>query len=311
MSRRNKGLDIDGMLLLDKSPGMSSNGAVQRVKRLYQANKAGHTGSLDPIATGLLPVCLGEATKLSGFLLDTDKRYFARARLGRTTTTADIEGDTLEEKPVPMLQGADVERVLARFRGDIDQVPPMYSALKQGGRKLYELARRGVEVEREPRRVRIYALHLAELGDGFLDLDVHCSKGTYIRSLVEDIGALLGCGAHVERLRRTAVGKLNVGDAVTVEQLETLADEQRLPLLLPLSAIADELPLLKLPTESAFFLRRGQAVFAPKLPPGALLRLFTQEGAFLGVGEVNADGMIAPKRLVKEGGNPRQPPEKP
>ncbi len=311
MSRRNKGLDIDGMLLLDKSPGMSSNGAVQRVKRLYQANKAGHTGSLDPIATGLLPVCLGEATKLSGFLLDTDKRYFVRARLGRTTTTADTEGDTLDEKPVPMLQGADVERDLTRFRGDIDQVPPMYSALKQGGRRLYELARQGLEVEREPRKVRIYALHLAELGDGFLDLDVHCSKGTYIRSLVEDIGALLGCGAHVERLRRTAVGKLNVGEAVTVEQLEALADGQRLPLLLPLSAIADELPRFNLPAESAFFLRRGQAVFAPKLPPGGLLRLFTQEGAFLGVGEVNADGMIAPKRLVKEADNPRQPLEKP
>lgn len=300
MSRRKTGRDIDGMLLLDKSPGITSNGAVQRVKRLFQANKVGHTGSLDPIATGLLPLCLGEATKLSGFLLNTDKRYFVRARLGRTTTTADIEGETVDEKPVPRLDVAVIEAVLARFRGEIDQVPPMYSALKQGGRRLYELARKGVEVVREPRRVSIYELRLLEFGSDFLDLDVHCSKGTYIRSLAEDVGASLGCGGHVEQLRRTAVGKFGLNQAVSVDSLESLSDEGRMALLLPLSAIADELPLLNLSAELAFFLRKGQPVFAPNAPAGGLLRLFTREGAFLGVGEVTEDGMIAPKRLVRE-----------
>ncbi len=300
MSRRKNGRDIDGMLLLDKSPGMSSNGAVQRVKRLFQANKVGHTGSLDPIATGLLPLCLGEATKLSGFVLDTDKRYFVRVRLGRTTTTADIEGETVETKPVPVLNEAMLEPILGHFRGEIDQVPPMYSALKQGGRRLYDLARQGIEVEREARRVNIYELILLEWGADYLDLEVHCSKGTYIRSLAVDIGAELGCGGHVEQLRRIAVGKFGLDAAVSLSSLEALADEERLALLLPLSAIADELPIFNLSAELAFFLRRGQPVFAPNAPTSGLLRLFTREGAFLGVGEVTEDGMIAPKRLVRQ-----------
>ena len=301
MSRRKTGRDIDGMLLLDKSPGLSSNGALQRVKRLFQANKVGHTGSLDPIATGLLPLCLGEATKLSGFILNTDKRYRVRVRLGQTTTTADIEGEIVEEKPVPKLGMDELEAILQTFRGEIDQIPPMYSALKRGGQKLYDLARKGVEVEREPRRISIYELRLLELGADFLDLDVHCSKGTYIRSLAVDIGQSIGCGGHVAQLRRTAVGSsFELGQAVTIDYLETLSDEQRLSLLLPISAIADELPIFQLSPELAFFLRRGQAVFAPNAPTNGLLRLFTREGAFLGVGEVNEDGLIAPKRLVKE-----------
>ena len=300
MSRRKTGRDIDGMLLLDKSPGMSSNGAVQRVKRLFQANKIGHTGSLDPIATGLLPLCLGEATKLSGFLLNTDKRYYVRVRLGRTTTTADIEGDTVDEKPVPVFDESILDAILQRFRGETDQVPPMYSALKQGGQRLYDLARKGVEVPREPRKVSIYELCLLEFGANYLDLEVHCSKGTYIRSLAVDIGESLGCGGHVEQLRRLAVGKFDLGQAVPLSRLEALSDEERMSLLLPLSAIADELPLFNLPDELAFFLRRGQAVFVPKLAVGGLLRLFTSEGAFLGIGEVTDDGMIAPRRLVRE-----------
>ena len=300
MSRRKTGRDIDGMLLLDKSPGMSSNGAVQKVKRLFQANKIGHTGSLDPIATGLLPLCLGEATKLSGFLLNTDKRYYVRVRLGRTTTTADIEGATVDEKPVPVFDESVLDTVLQRFRGETDQVPPMYSALKQGGQRLYDLARKGVEVPREPRKVSIYELCLLEFGANYLDLEVHCSKGTYIRSLAVDIGESLGCGGHVEQLRRLAVGKFDLGQAVPLSRLEALSDEERMSLLLPLSAIADELPLFNLPDELAFFLRRGQAVFVPKLAVGGLLRLFTSEGAFLGIGEVTDDGMIAPRRLVRE-----------
>jgi tRNA pseudouridine55 synthase len=300
MTRRNKGRDLHGMLLLDKSPGMSSNGAVQRVKRLLQANKVGHTGSLDPIATGLLPLCLGEATKLSGFLLNSDKRYLTRVRLGRATTTADSEGETLEEKPVPVLDEALVEAVLQPFRGEIEQLPPMYSALNHQGRKLYELARQGVEVERAPRKISIYELRLLERGVDYLDLDVHCSKGTYVRTLAADIGAALGCGGHVEQLRRTAVGGFSLTEAVRFEDLETLDDEARLAWLLPISAIAEELPAFSLSADVAFFLRKGQPVFAPNAPPSGLLRLFTREGAFLGVGEITDDGMIAPRRLIKE-----------
>ncbi len=309
MSRRKKGRDIDGMLLLDKSPGMTSNGAVQRVKRLFQANKVGHTGSLDPIATGLLPLCLGEATKLSSFLLNTDKRYFTRVRLGRTTSTADTEGETLEEKPVPALDGALIESALRPFRGEIEQMPPMYSALKHQGRKLYELARKGVEVERQPRKISIYELRLVEYGEDWLDLDVHCSKGTYVRVLAEDIGAALGCGGHVEQLRRTAVGAFTLAQAVTFEHLETLEDGERLALLLPFSAIAEELPAFSLSAEVAFFLRKGQPVFAPNAPSAGLLRLFTREGVFLGVGEVTDDGMVAPRRLVREPAKPGPIPQ--
>lgn len=300
MSRRQKGRDIHGMLLLDKSPGMSSNVAVQRAKRLYQANKVGHTGSLDPIATGLLPLCFGEATKLSNFLLNSDKRYWVRARLGRTTTTADIEGETLEERPVPVLDEPALQVALARFQGEIDQLPPMYSALKHQGRRLYELARQGVDVERETRRISIFGLELLVLGTDTMELQVHCSKGTYIRSLVADIGEVLGCGAHVEALRRTAVGVLSLDDAITLDGLEPLADHERLAKLLPLSRIAEELPVFTLSQELAFYLLRGQAVFAPGAPVSGLLRLFTHDGAFLGVGEVNEDGMVAPKRLVRE-----------
>jgi len=300
MSRRKTGRDIDGMLLLDKSPGMASNGAVQRVKRLYQANKVGHTGSLDPLATGLLPLCLGEATKLSGFLLNTDKRYFTRVRLGKATATADAEGEIVEEKPVPPLNETMIEAVLQPLRGKIEQLPPMYSAIKHRGRKLYELARRGKEVERQPRQVSIYELRLAGYGADWLDLDVHCSKGTYIRVLAEDIGAALGCGGHVEQLRRTAVGRFTLAQSVCFEDLEAMADEERLALLLPFSAIAEELPAFALSAELAFFLRKGQPVFAPNAPAASLLRLFTREGTFLGVGEVNDDGMVAPRRLVKQ-----------
>jgi tRNA pseudouridine55 synthase len=243
---------------------------------------------------------LGEATKLSSFLLDTDKRYTTRVRLGKSTSTADSEGDILEEKPVPPLSEAVIEAVLQTFRGEIEQLPPMYSALKHQGRKLYELARQGKEVERQPRRITIYELRLLGFGADWLDLDVHCSKGTYIRSLADDIGAVLGCGGHVEQLRRTAVGSFSVEQAVRFEDLETLEDDARLALLLPFSAIAEELPAFALSNEVAFFLRRGQSVFAPNAPVSGLIRLFTHEGVFLGVGEITDDGMIAPRRLVKQ-----------
>lgn len=299
MARRKTGRDIDGMLLLDKPAGLSSNAAMQRMRRLLQANKAGHTGSLDPIATGLLPICLGEATKLSGFVLNHDKKYATRVRLGRTTTTADSEGETVLARPVPPLDAAAIESVLQRLRGTIEQIPPMYSALKQGGQKLYDLARKGLEVDREPRRVHIHELTLTGFGVDWLELQVFCSKGTYIRSLAFDIGEALGCGAYVEQLRRLAVGNLSIDQAISLEALENLGEEQRLGRLLPLSAIAEELPLLALSDELAFHLRRGQAVFAPAAPAAGLLRLFTRDGAFIGVGELAEDGKIAPKRLVK------------
>jgi tRNA pseudouridine55 synthase len=300
MSRRKTGRDIDGMLLLDKPPGMTSNGAVQRVKRLFQANKAGHTGSLDPIATGLLPICLGEATKLSGFLLNDDKRYETRLRLGQTTDTADSEGAVLEEKPVPALSEPLIEAALAPLRGEIEQVPPMYSALKHQGRKLYELARLGVEIERAPRRVMIYELRLLGFGPDYLDLEAHCSKGTYIRSLAVDIGAALGCGAHVSSLRRTAVGAHALGQAITLEQLEALDDAARLARLTPLVDMIERLPVLEISADLAFFIRRGQAVFVPNAPTAGLLGLVARGGAFLGIGEVSEDGKIAPRRLTQD-----------
>ncbi|QSA97595.1 tRNA pseudouridine(55) synthase TruB [Methylococcus sp. EFPC2] len=297
MSRRHKGLPIDGVLLLDKSPGMSSNLALQKARRLYQARKAGHTGSLDPLATGLLPVCLGEATKLSAYLLDDDKRYVTTVRLGRTTTTADSEGETLEVKPVPHFSESDIESVLAGFRGDIEQFPPMYSALKHQGRRLYELARQGVEVERAARSVSIYSLELLAFGPDSLELEVHCSKGTYIRSLAEDIGNMLGCGAHVERLRRTAVGCFDVARAHTLADLEALTEQQRLDLLLPADSAVEGLPAVWLGESQTHFIRHGQAVLAPKAPTDSPLRLYSRELGFLGMGEVNDEGLVAPRRL--------------
>lgn len=299
MSRRRKGRAIDGVLLLDKGAGISSNTAVQRVKRLFQAQKAGHTGSLDPIATGLLPVCLGEATKFSAFLLDTDKRYRVLARLGRTTTTADSEGEVVEERPVPALDECLIDQALQGFRGPIAQVPPMYSALKYQGRRLYDLARQGVEVERPAREIVIHELLLAGFGADWLDLDVHCSKGTYIRSLVADVGAALGCGAHVEQLRRTRVGSFSLQGAVTQEQLEVLSDGERLALLSPADLPVAEFPKISLSADLAFFVRRGQPVLVPKVSARGPLRLYSDDH-FLGIGELNDDGMVAPRRMVVE-----------
>ena len=300
MSRRSSGRDINGMLLLDKGRGLTSNGAVQRVKRLLQARKVGHTGSLDPIATGLLPICLGEATKLSAFLLNTDKRYRVLIRLGQTTSTGDADGQVLEQKPVPILTAALIEGVLARFRGEITQIPPMHSALKHQGARLYELARKGIEVDRPARQITIHELNLMEFAPQHLDIDVHCSKGTYIRSLAADIGEALGCGAHVEQLRRTAVGDFSISQAVEFEHLEALPDEERLAKLLPLERIVADLPAVSLGEELAFFLRRGQAVFVPKAPTRGLVRLYFKQDAFLGIGEVAEDGRIAPRRLIRE-----------
>lgn len=289
---------VHGVLLLDKDRGLSSNAALQKAKRLLGTRKAGHTGSLDPLASGLLPICLGEATKLAGFLLDTDKRYRVTVRLGITTDSGDAEGAVTARRTVPALDAESIEAVLQHFRGTIVQVPPMYSALKHQGRRLYELARRGIQVERPGREVKIHELRLLEFDSGRLDLEVHCSKGTYIRSLAEDLGRALGCGAHVETLRRTAVGLLSVSRAHTLGQLQDLDAESRAARLEPMDLLVPTLPVVELGEAHCASLRHGQLVFSP-LPELArgLVRLQDHSGCFIGIGELRDAGRIAPRRL--------------
>jgi tRNA pseudouridine55 synthase len=298
----NPGIRVDGVLLLDKPRGLTSNQALQRVKRLFRARKAGHTGSLDPLATGMLPICMGEATKLSAYLLDADKLYEVSAVLGVATTTADADGEVLETRPVPELDRATLEKVLIRYQGDIEQVPPMYSALKHQGRRLYDLARAGVEVERKPRRVSIHELRLLELGEGSFSLRLRCSKGTYVRTLVADMGEDLGCGAHVQALRRLAVGPYEAGSMVTLEQLEEAAaagDEQLRSWLRGLDSALQDWPAVTLDADSAYYLQRGQPVLVPRAPGAGRVRIYAGSGVFLGVGEVLDDGRIAPRRLIR------------
>lgn len=299
MSRRRDLHSIDGILLLDKASGMTSNAALQKVKRLLKVRKAGHTGSLDPLASGLLPICLGEATKLSGFLLNTDKRYRVRVRLGITTLTGDSEGEVVKTRPVRSLDEKVFEQTLMRFRGEILQIPPMYSALKYQGRRLYDLARQGIEVEREARRVTIYELTLVNFDSASLELEVACSKGTYIRTLAEDIGESLGCGGHVETLRRTGVGGLSVAEAYTLSHMESVAADELLRLVLPMDRIVVDLPAVRLSEELGFYVRRGQAVLVPNAPPQGWVRLYVKPSVFMGVGEILDDGRVAPRRLIK------------
>ncbi len=289
---------IDGVLLLDKATGLSSNAALQRIRRLFRAKKAGHTGSLDPLASGLLPVCLGEATKLAGYLLNHDKRYQVSIRLGMTTRTGDSEGEVLTTAPVPSLSRDELLAVLARFSGDIQQCPPMHSALKHQGQRLYQLARQGIEVERQLRPVTIHALNLLDYQGDTLELDVKCSKGTYIRTLAEDIGAALGCGGHVVVLRRTEVGDLTLADAHTETALASLADSDLLGKLLPPDSIIQQIPAVYLSDETGFYVRRGQAVLVPKAPVEGWVRIYVKQTVFLGMGEVLDDGRIAPRRLL-------------
>ncbi|ALP53039.1 hypothetical protein Tel_07650 [Candidatus Tenderia electrophaga] len=300
--RRARGRDVSGILLLDKPTGITSNAALQRVKRLFCANKAGHTGSLDPIATGLLPICLGEATKVSAYLLDADKGYRVTVKLGEKTTTADIEGEVIECRPVPALTRAAVQTLLAGFVGDIEQVPPMYSALKKDGRPLYELARQGIEVERRPRRVTLYSIQLLELRADELDLEVMCSKGTYIRTLAEDIGAQLGCGGHVQALRRTLTGGFELCRSATLDELERVRDAAPAAALdaylLPMDSALQAWPAVRLTRDMAYYLRHGQAVLVPRAPTAGLVRLYDSDQEFLGIGHILDDGRVAPKRLL-------------
>jgi tRNA pseudouridine55 synthase len=282
--------------------GITSNEALQQVKRLYFAKKAGHTGSLDPLASGVLPVCMGEATKVSAFLLDADKRYQVRCQLGVTTATADAEGEILETRPVGVYTPEQLDTVFDEFRGDIEQVPPMYSALKHEGQRLYKLARQGVEVEREARPVSIFGLTLTGQGDDWLDIDVHCSKGTYVRTLAEDIGERLGCGAHVSALRRTSVGPYTDAELVTLEQLEDLKAND-MPamdnLLLPIETALTQWPDVELSADASFYLQQGQPVLVPHAPTSGWVRLYATNRLFLGMGEILDDGRVAPRRLMK------------
>lgn len=286
---------IDGVLLLDKPPGMSSNAALQKARWLFNAAKAGHTGTLDPMATGLLPLCFGEATKFSSSLLDADKTYLATVRLGIVTDTADAEGKVVETHPVAVTE-TQARAVVAHFVGEIEQVPPMHSALKRDGVPLYELARQGIEVEREARRVKIHAIELlAWRGDSF-DLRVTCSKGTYIRTLAADIGSALGCGAHLAALRRTRVGNLDIALALTLETIEATATELRDSLLQPTDALLAGLPAEQLGEQDAARLLRGQAIRWHGVP-SSQRRLFGPQG-FIGLGEITTDGWLKPKRLI-------------
>ncbi|CAI0879385.1 tRNA pseudouridine synthase B [Serratia fonticola] len=311
MSRpRRRGRDIHGVLLLDKPQGLSSNDALQKVKRIYNANRAGHTGALDPLATGMLPICLGEATKFSQYLLDSDKRYRVIARLGQRTDTSDADGQIVQERPVNFTQ-AQLDTALDTFRGNIQQVPSMYSALKYQGKKLYEYARQGIEVPREARSITVYELQFIRWEGDELELEIHCSKGTYIRTITDDLGELLGCGAHVIYLRRLQVAKYPIARMVTLEQLNALVEQaQELsiapselldPLLMPMDSPAEDFPEVNLLPAVAGYVKQGQPVQAAGAPASGLVRITEgEERKFIGIGEIADDGRVAPRRLVVE-----------
>jgi tRNA pseudouridine55 synthase len=287
-----------GLLLLDKTPDMSSNLALQKAKRLLGIRKAGHTGSLDPLASGLLPICIGRATRLSSYLLNDDKRYIVEIKLGVTTETGDAEGAILVEKPVPALTADLLEQIISTFIGKIEQIPPMYSALKHNGKRLYELARQGIEVERKARPITIHQITVLTYSGALLELDVSCSKGTYIRTLAEDIGSKIGCGAHVSSLRRTEVGDLSVKQAWTLQQLEAIeSKQQRWQCVLDADHMLSEWPSVSLTEELEFYLSRGQVVWMPKLPSSGWLRIYGKDNQFIGIGEITDDGKLAPRRM--------------
>ncbi|TBT28132.1 tRNA pseudouridine(55) synthase TruB [Vibrio parahaemolyticus] len=308
MARRRKGRPINGVILLDKPTGISSNDALQKVKRIYFAEKAGHTGALDPLATGMLPICLGEATKFSQFLLDSDKRYRVIAKLGERTNTSDSDGEVVETRPVDVTL-EKLEACIEKFRGESDQVPSMFSALKYQGKPLYEYARKGIEVPRESRKITVYEIVFHRFEGDEVEMEVHCSKGTYIRTIVDDLGEMLGCGAHVTMLRRTAVAKYPYEKMVTLEQLNELLEQAHReeiaprelldPLLMPMDTAVEDLPEVNLIPELADMVQHGQPVQVLGAPEQGSLRLtMGEERLFIGVGEMNDDGKIAPKRLV-------------
>ena len=313
MAKRRKGRAVNGVLLLDKPYEVSSNNALQRVRHIYFAQKAGHTGALDPLATGMLPICLGEGTKFSQYLLDTDKTYQVTAKLGIRTTTSDADGDIVSEKTVNV-SDEQLAQALESFRGTTQQVPSMYSALKYQGQPLYKYAREGIEVPRESRDITVFRLDLLRFEDDEVDLDIHVSKGTYIRTIVDDLGEILGCGAHVAHLRRSAVGNYPTEKMITMAHLEALleqANEQGIspselldPLLLPMNTAVDGMTEVYIDDVSANFLRHGNPVQVSGAPTEGLVQVYLGNqdekinAEFIGVGHIDDDGLVAPKRIT-------------
>lgn len=288
---------LDGVLLFDKPLSLSSNTALQKVRRLFQAEKAGHTGTLDPLATGLLPICFGEATKFSNSLLDSDKTYRARVRLGQVTTTGDAEGEVIASSPVEVDE-ARLQAVLPTFLGDIQQLPPMHSALKHQGKPLYEYIRKGETVERQPRQITIHELVLDRFEGEELEITVRCSKGTYIRTLAEDIGQALGCGAHLLALRRLAIGRFSLDDALSWERLEAMSQTEREACLLPVDCMLQDLPMLTLDSVLTTRIARGQRLVLDHGLPDGRVRLYG-EGRFIGVGGLTGK-LLTPERLLSD-----------
>ena len=301
-SKKSNRRKVNGILLLDKPIGQSSNQVLQQVKYLYFAAKAGHTGSLDPLATGMLPICFGEATKYSQYLLDANKAYFVKAKLGVRTTTSDAEGEIVSTKPVPELTVKALDKAFDTFRGEISQIPSMYSALKYQGQPLYKYARQGIEVPRKERLITVYQLDVLDYQDEVVTFAMRCSKGTYVRTIADDLGELLGCGAHVIELRRTSVGEFQESAMIPLEQLEQLKEAQKFvemdDFLLPAEAGLECWPAIYLNEELVHYLKQGSPVLVPKLPKGQWLRLYTKNEEFFGVGELQNDGRVAPRRLV-------------
>jgi tRNA pseudouridine55 synthase len=294
--------NVNGILLLDKPAGMTSNGVLQVVKRLFVAKKAGHTGSLDPAATGMLPICFGEATKLCQFLLEANKNYLVTVRLGMRTSTGDADGEVIETRPVENVTQERLNQVLQKFIGTIEQIPPMYSAVKINGKALYKLARRGIEIERPSRRVTISQLNLLDFNENTFRLDVHCTKGTYVRSLADDIGQVLQCGAHVAQLRRVSVLPYDDCPMYTLDQLTAMHAEHGLTTLrrslLPIETSAKNFPSIKLSSAAAFYLRMGHPVMTGQIKTEGFIRIFADDGSFMGIGEMMDDGRVTPRRLI-------------
>ena len=298
---RGKGRNVNGIILLDKAKGESSNYALQRIKRLFHAKKAGHTGSLDPLATGVLPLCLGEATKISQFLLDSDKRYMAKVKLGERTDSGDSEGVVIDVQRRIDVDYDALVQTLTKFEGEIKQLPPMYSALKHRGVPLYKLARKGISIKRKVRAVTIHKIGLMNFDNNIAEIDVTCSKGTYIRTLADDLGQELGCGAHVIELRRLQAGVFSIDQCRGSNELEKIKESFGLSgldkVIVPMERAVEKLPEVVLASETARDIRNGQAVSFHELPKRGLVRLY-EKGNFIGIGIVNADGEVAPKRLV-------------
>jgi len=308
--------NISGILLLDKPVGFTSNEALQTVKKIFSANKAGHTGSLDPNASGMLPICFGEATKFSQFLLEANKRYLVTGKLGETTASGDSECEIIEKRIVKDIGVKSFERILPKFRGKISQLPPMYSAIKHKGQPLYKLARQGIEIKRDSREINIYELQLLDFKNDLAEFDIYCSKGTYVRTLIVDIGEELGCGAHVVALRRLVVGPYQAEQMVSLDKLQELArvlgSALRLSeddimkknykeldkFLLPIESMLLDMPEIALTQDMVYYMSLGQAVLVPYSPNPGWVKLKSKDGKFLGVGEVMLDGKVTPRKMV-------------